>query len=259
HIDLEACARRGILVSNVPSYGESTVAEHTFALLLTISRKINRIYERTARADFSLSGMQGFDLEGKTIGVVGVGKIGSHVIRIARGFGMNVIAYEPHPKPQLASSLGFCYASFEELLALSDIITLHAPYNKSTYHLINSKNIGRLKKGVVLINTSRGELIETGALVRGLKKGLVGGAGLDVLEGEGLIKEEGQLLSKDYSQEALKTIIQNHVLLKFENVVITPHCAFYSHEAVRRIEDTTIENIKAFLRGGQANAVALGQ
>jgi D-lactate dehydrogenase len=247
HIDTKECRKRKILVLNVPYYGENTVAEHTFALILSLSRKIHKSYERTSRGNFSLEGLRGFDLKGKTLGVVGVGHIGKHVVRIAKGFEMNVIAYDVNRDVKLAKKLGFKYVSFKDLLKNSDIITLHVPYNKKTHHLINENNIKLIKKGAYIINTARGGIIETKALVKALAKGQLGGAALDVLEEESLIKEEVQLLSRNFPKENLQNLIENHLLLTFDNVIITPHNAFNSKEALQRILDTTIENIKCVI------------
>lgn len=255
HLDLDACKAREIAVANVPHYGECTVAEHAFGLILSISRNIHKAYMRTTRTDFSMKGLTGFDLNGKTIGVVGAGRIGMHVIRISKGFGMKALAYDVHRDPFIADVLGFDYASLEELLAQSDIISIHAPYNAKTHHLINKSNIDLIKRGAVLINTSRGALIDTDALVYALDKGILSGAGLDVLEGEELIKEEDQLLHRDYSQEMLQTLIRNHILLHRENVVITPHIAFNSREALNRILQTTIENINCYKAGNPQNLI----
>lgn len=255
HIDLVQCRKRGIAVSNVPSYGENTVAEHTFALILALSRNLHKAYVRTMRGDFSLEGLQGFDLKGKTIGVVGAGRIGLHVIKMARGFGMNVLAYDTQKNPFLSEVLDYRYVSLKELLRRSDIVTLHTPYMPSTHHLMNRETIGLMKKGALLINTARGGLIDTNALVWALDAGIVGGAGLDVLEGEELVKEEQQLLQKDFPKEKLITTLKNHILLHRENVVITPHIAFDSKEALLRILDTTAGNILSFIDGNSVNRV----
>ncbi len=243
HIDLKECRKKKVLVSNVPSYGENTVAEHTFALILALSRKIHKSYERTIRGNFSLEGLRGFDLKGKTLGIIGLGNIGKHVARIAKGFEMNIIAYDINKDKSLEKKLGIKYSPLQNLLKNSDIITLHCPYNKSTRHLINSKNIKTMKKGAYIVNTARGGLIETKSLVNALAKGHLKGAALDVLEEESLIKEEIQLLSKNFPKKHLQNLLENHLLLTFDNVIITPHNAFNSEEAIQRILDITIENI----------------
>lgn len=247
HIDMQACKQRGIKVSNVPTYGENTVAEHTFALILSLSRKIHKSYERSIRGDFTLEGLRGFDLKGKTIGVIGTGNIGRHVVRIAKGFEMNILAYDVKQDNAFATDMGFTYVPLDKLLAGSDIITLHVPYMKPTHHLINKENVKKIRKGALLINTARGGLVETDALVSALDKGILSGAGLDVLEEEFFIKEETQLLSKQFPETCdLKTLLQNHILLRRDNVLITPHNAFNSNEALMRILQTTLENIKSF-------------
>lgn len=256
HIDVKECKKRKIAVCNVPHYGENTVAEHTFALILNLTRMIHKAYNRTVRGDFTLDGLRGTDLQGKTLGVIGAGSIGQHVIRMAKGFEMNVIAFDNFKNLKLAKRLGFKYVSFDSLLKNSDIITLHVPYNKSTHHLISRKAISKMKKGVIVINTARGGIIETTALLQGLQSGRIGGAGLDVLEEECFIKEEKQILSKHFLKECdLKTMLQNHILLKQDNVIITPHNAFNSWEALRRILNTTILNINSFLKKKPVNVV----
>ncbi|HEC30410.1 MAG TPA: hydroxyacid dehydrogenase, partial [Candidatus Yonathbacteria bacterium] len=173
HIDLEEAKKRGIIVSNVPSYGANTVAEYAFALLLSLSRKIPESYEQVRETgSFSQKGLRGFDLKGKTLGVVGCGNIGVHAIIMGKGFGMEVIVSDPHQNEEVRAELGFKYVSLDELLASSDIITIHAPYNEHTHHLINSENINKIKRGAYLINTARGAIIETEALIRGLKEGI---------------------------------------------------------------------------------------
>ncbi len=250
HIDVKAAKKKGIAVSNVPTYGENTVAEHTFALILSLSRRLRKAYLKTLASDFSLSGLMGFDLKGKTLGVMGTGHIGLHVIRIGVGFGMKVLAYDVQEKKFLSEVMGFEYTPLEELLAKSDIISLNVPYLPSTHHMINDKTVRMIKKGAVLINTARGGLIETSALVKALDEGILSGAGLDVLEEEEFILEEKRILENSESKahwDKLNTTLKNHVLLHRENVIYTPHMAFYSREAVQRILDTTIENIRAHL------------
>jgi len=257
HIDIAHCKAKQIVVSNVPSYGENTVAEHTFALILALSRNVHKAYMRIkSSAEFSLTGLQGFDLCGKTIGVIGAGHIGLHVIKIARGFSMKVIAFDIQQSTFLSDVLNFDYVSLEELLARSEIITLHAPYNPQTHHLINERNIHLIKKGAILINTARGSLIQTSALLIALKEGILSGVGLDVLENERLIKEEAEILTRDYTADELKILISNHLLINQDNVVITPHIGFNSREAVQRILETTRENISAFIKGEVLNPIA---
>lgn len=258
HIDVKAAKEKGIPVSNVPTYGENTVAEHTFALILSLSRRLRKAYLKTLASDFSLSGLMGFDLKGKTLGVVGTGHIGLHVIRIGVGFGMKVLAYDVQEKKFLSEVLGFEHVPFEELLAKSDIISLNVPYLPSTHHMINEKTIRMIKKGAVLINTARGGLIDTNALVKALDEGILSGAGLDVLEEEEFILEEKRILENSESKahwDKLNTTLKNHVLLHRENVIYTPHMAFCSREAIERILDTTAENIRAYLNSHPVHLV----
>jgi len=255
HIDVEACKSRGISVSNVPHYGENTVAEHTFALILALSRNVHKSYVRTLQGNFSIDGLMGFDLQGKTLGVIGTGHIGLHVIRIAKGFGMHVIAYDVKEDPFLAEVLRFQYAPIEEVMASADIISLHLPYNESTHHIVDEKMLAKVKKGALIINTSRGGLIDGNALLGALDAKQVGGAALDVLEGEELILDEKQLLYYKQENQKLEELAKNHILLKRDNVVFTPHIAFYSQEALERILSTTAENISAFANGENNNSV----
>ncbi len=257
HIDLGHCRERGIQVSNVPSYGENTVAEHTFALILALSRNIHKAFVHTLAREIPFKELRGFDLAQKTLGVIGAGRIGLHVIKIAKGFGMNVVAFDVRQEPLLAEVLNFRYVSVDELLSISDIISLHCPYSPKTHHLINPDNIQRIKRGALLINTARGGLIDTAALTRALDEGILAGAALDVLEGEELLKDERQILAQSLAQDKLRTLLLNHSLLNRDNVVITPHIAFNSREAVQRILETTLDNLRAFLRGQPQNLVTL--
>lgn len=259
HIDLTETAKRGIKVSNVPSYGENTVAEQAFALLLCISRKIYESYKQIEQGGkFSSDGLKGFDLRGKTIGIVGLGRIGIHMARIAHGFEMNILAYDKFPNDQAVKDYSVKYVAFDELLAESDIISLHAPYMKETHHLINLDNIKKIKKGAYLINTARGGLVDTSALIRGLQDGILAGAGLDVLEEENFMLDELSLLNNQHpNAESLKTILENHYLIDHPRVIITPHNAFNTQEAIERIIGTTIDNIKGFLGGTVANEVVV--
>lgn len=256
HIDLAACRERGVIVSNVPAYGENTVAEHTFGLILSLSRKIHQAYVRTVRGDFSLEGLRGFDLKGRTLGVVGAGRIGLHVIRIGRGFGMRVLAHDSREQPLLAEVLDFRYVPLETLLREADIVTLHVPYLPDTHHLIDRKRLALMKRGSLLINTARGGVVDTEALLWALDEGILAGAGLDVLEGEELIAEEQQLLRQEVAPEQLQAAIRAHLLLRRDNVVVTPHIAFNSEEAVQRILGTTVANILAFAAGRPTNVVS---
>lgn len=255
HIDFAATRARGIAVANVPTYGANTVAEHTFALILALSRKIHLSYERTTHGDFSREHLRGFDLKGKTIGIVGIGNIGLHVARIAKGFQMRVLAYDPRKNIRAARRFGFRYVPLSTLIHDADIVTLHVPYAKATRHLIGATAIRRMKKTALLINTARGGIVDTHALVRALDAHTIGGAGLDVLEEEGIIAEERELLRPEQSKKTLRIALSNYLLLTHKHVVVTPHNAFNSHEALQRILDTTLDNIRAFLRSKPINVV----
>ncbi|MEK7659003.1 MAG: hydroxyacid dehydrogenase [Patescibacteria group bacterium] len=256
HIDILKAKKNKIIVCNVPFYGENTVAEHTFALILALSRKLLDSANRAKIGDFTLDGLRGFDLKNKTLGIVGFGHIGQNVALIAKGFQMNVLAFDIKKDNKLAKKLRVKYVEFNNLLQKSDIISLHAPYSEKTRHLINSGNINLIKKGAYLINTARGGLIETSALLKALSSGIIAGAGLDVLEEECIIKEEAQLLSKEFPKQCdLKIALQNHILLNQKNVVITPHNAFNSTEALSRILETTVLNIKSYLKNKPINKV----
>lgn len=258
HIDLAATKARGITVANVPFYGENTVAEFTFALLLALSRRIIDADERVRdTGTFSHDNLRGFDLAGKTIGVVGCGHIGMHVIRMANGFGMRVLGFDVNRNDGLAKTLNFTYMTLPELFAASDIVTLHVPYNAHTHHLINRENIGTLKRGSYLINTSRGAVVETQALVEAIQNGILAGAGLDVLEEEGELNDEAALFTAPHPNAgAIKTALENHYLIEHPRVIVTPHLAFNTQEAVERILDTTIDNIRGFIAGSPTNIVA---
>jgi D-lactate dehydrogenase len=259
HIDCEYAESKGIKVSNVPAYGSYTVAEFTFALLLALSRKTCNAFDNLKQgANFNIFSLQGFDLYGKTIGVIGTGKIGKNVAKIAKGFNMNVIAYDIYPDMVFAKENNFEYKSLPEVISQADVLTLHVPYSKENYHLINKENISLMKKGVYIINTARGELIDTDALVWGLEEKIIAGAGLDVLEGERELKEEFEILA-DYSKaegiKDYKILLEDHVLIDMPNVIVTPHIAFYSKEAEKSIIETTAENIKGFISGNLQNLV----
>lgn len=245
HIDLDECKRRGIVVCNVPAYGDNTVAEHTFGLMLNVSRNIHKAYIRTIQGNLSYEGLMGFDLKGKTLGVIGTGKIGCNVIKIAKGFNMNVLAFDTFQKPELQDQLGFKYVSLEELYKQSEVITIHVPLTKETHHLINDDSISKMKDGVVIINTARGGIIDTEALIRELESGKISGAGLDVLEGELLIKEEHEQVHplNPLPKDQLELLLEDHALMNMPQVIVTPHIAFFSREGLHRILDTTLQNI----------------
>ena len=221
HIDLQECRRRKIAVSNVPSYGENTVAEHTFALILMLSRKVHQSYNQVRAGHLERAMLTGFDLQGKTLGVIGAGLIGLHAIRIGRGFGMRVLTYDVRRNPFMADLLGFSYASLDMLLAESDIVSLHCPLLPATRHIIGRAQFARMKKGALLINTARGGLVDTDALIEALDSGKLGGAGLDVVEDEELVKEEKQLLQEPHTLEQFRAATRNRILLSRDDVVFT--------------------------------------
>jgi D-lactate dehydrogenase len=244
NVDLEAARREGITVARVPAYSPYAVAEHTIALILTLNRNIHRAYNRVREGNFALDGLLGFDLVGKTVGVVGTGKIGEVVCRILTGFGCTVLAYDPQPNA-ICEQMGVRYAPLEELLSMSDIVSLHCPLTPATHHLIDAQALGRMKRGVMLVNTSRGAVIDTRAVLRGLKDGTIGHLGLDVYE------EEADLFFEDLSQRFIGDDVFAR-LLTFPNVLITGHQAFFTQEALTNIAETTISNITLFERTGHA-------
>lgn len=255
HIDIDYCQEKGITVCNVPAYGVHTVAEHTLSLLLAITRNIIPSVERTRRGNFSQEGLEGMELYGKTLGVVGAGNIGSVVIDIAKSMGMHILAYSRHPEEHRDEEQ-VRYVNLEELLANSDVITLHVPLTPETKHMINMDNISKIKKGTILINTARGGIVETQAIVQGLEQGILKAVGLDVLEEEVDLKEEKELLTTEFLKKCdPKTDLMNHVLLNRDEAIITPHNAFNSHEAVMQILHITIDDIVGFLHGNPVNAV----
>ncbi len=257
HIDVKAARKRGVEVAYVPGYGDNTVAEFAFGLILNLTRKVYQAIDQIKeKSSFEQKNLRGTDLKGRTIGIIGTGRIGKEAIKIAKGFGMNILAYDPFPNKDLAKLMGYEYVSLNDLLKKSDIITIHCPYNKKTHHLINTKNIKLVKHGAYLVNTARGAIVETEALVSALKDGILAGAGLDVLEEEGETKDEMKFLSRlDGHGEKMRVILENNVLMKMPNVFITPHNAFNSQEALERILNTTIQNIKGFLSKAPVNLV----
>lgn len=257
HIDLDACRRRGVAVCNVPDYGDPTVAEHAFALLLAVSRRVVEAAERTRAGNFGMEGLRGFDLAGRTLGVVGAGRIGRRVIQIARGFGMTVLAADARPDPGAAERLGFTYAPLETLLARSDVISLHVPGGAETRDMISDAQFALMRPGAVLINTARGGVVNAAALVRALDGGRLGGAGLDVLAEEPLLREEAEIFRRDVvvSAERLREVVAANALLRRRNVVVTPHIAYDTQEALHRILATTLDNIEAFAAGAPRNLV----
>lgn len=253
HIDIKAAKARKIPVCTVPFYGENTVAEHAFSLILGLTRKLFLSVKRVKEGVYDYHGLRGVDLKGKTLGVIGTGHIGAHLIQMAKGFEMNVVGFDPYPNKELATKLGFTYTTLEKLLATSDIISLHVPLFPETYHMINKKNIKKIKPGAYIINTARGGLIDPEALVWALETKQIAGAGLDVLEDEGFVQEEDKFVSGGCTECQIKTNLMNNIIIDHPNTIVTPHNAFNSIEALQRIIDTTIDNIRSYAKGETKN------
>ncbi|MBI2872622.1 MAG: hydroxyacid dehydrogenase [Chloroflexi bacterium] len=248
-IDLEACRSRGLAVCYVPGEAQATaVAEGTFALILALCHHLHRAWDRTRHGDYAFHDLLGMDLEEKTLGVVGLGTIGRRVARLGRGFGMEVLVSRRQPDEALARKMGFRHVSLEELLRASHVVTLHCPLTPETRHLINHWALRTMRQGALLINTARGAVVDTGALVEALESGHLGGAGLDVYEGEDLPHDPTGL-----PPEERKLVELHHRLLALDNVVLTPHMSFYTSEARHNIADTTVGNIRAFYAGERQN------
>lgn len=247
HVDLHAAQQLGLTVVRVPAYSPHAVAEHAVALVLALNRRLHRAYNRTREGDFSLHGLTGFDLVGKRVGVVGTGQIGEVFARIMAGFGCALLAYDPYPNPAV-EALGGRYVPLDELLAESDIVSLHCPLNDGTRYLVNSHSLQRMKRGAMLINTGRGALVETPALIEALKSGQLGYLGLDVYE------EEANLFFEDRSDLPLQDDVLAR-LLTFPNVIVTAHQAFLTREALAAIARTTLDNISAWASGAPVNWV----
>jgi len=248
HIDGEACKKRKIVVANVPSYGSNTVAEYAIALMLAIAKKICVAHQSIDDGEFSPEGLTGVDVFGKTLGVVGVGKIGQNVIKVAKALGMKILAVEKLPDEKLAKKLKFKYVNLENLLKESDFVTLHVPFTKETFHLINRKNIKLMKPGSYLINTSRGPVVEAEAVVWALNNKVLAGAALDVVEEETLLESVSVVMSDRANKEDLKEILSFHLLRDRDDVIFTPHNAFNTKEAIGRIVATTVDNILEFVK-----------
>lgn len=240
HVDLSAAERLGLAVARVPAYSPHAVAEHALALLLALNRRIYRAYARVREGNFALDGLLGFDLNGKTVGVIGTGKIGETFARMVHGLGCEVLALDPYPNPALDGIAR--YVDQAELYARSDVVSLHCPLTPDTYHLIDDHAIERMKEGVTLINTSRGQLVDTRAVIDGLKSGRIGRLGLDVYE------EEGDLFFQDLSNRVIRDDVFSR-LLTFPNVLVTGHQGFFTEEALTNIAETTLANVTAFATG----------
>jgi D-lactate dehydrogenase len=269
HLDLKAASKRRVTLTHVPDYGAATVAEHTFALILGVTRKLRHCLDSKNRGHGRSERLRGIELRGKTLGVIGVGRVGRQAIAIARAFGMQCVGFDRRRDPRLAKDLGFEYVTLDCLLRTSDIITLHIPLTPGTRHMLNASRLARCKHGVILINTARGALVDIDALLEGLKSGQVGGVGLDVLEDDTAFRAEpsgiigAQIVQKIHAMTTpggdperreerlreLQGIIRNRQLLAHENVFFTPHVGFNSVEAMERINLGTVENIRDFIAG----------
>ncbi len=264
HIDLESCVRRSVAVCVVPSYGDYIVAEHTFALLLALTRRLHEAIRLTGYQRFSYEALRGMELHGKTFGIFGAGRIGIKTVPIARAFGMDVIAHDIEPRPTEAANIGFVYVSLDELLRRSHFLSLHIPLTGDTFHTLDRETFAKCRRGVLIINTARGRLIDTAALLEALDAGIVGGAGLDVLGEEAALRQQTSQLISDQiidrlhgggvgaaperSQQIEKLMLIENLLAR-PNVVFTPHIAFNCVEAIERINEATVANLKRFIAG----------
>jgi D-lactate dehydrogenase len=242
HVDVAAAAELDLTLLRVPAYSPYAVAEHAVAMILSLNRRIHRAYNRVREGNFALDGLLGFDLHGKTVGIIGTGKIGAITAKILHGFGCRLLGYDVFPNPE-CQAIGMEYVALPELFGASDIVSLHCPMTAETYHLIGTQAIDQMKPGIMLINTSRGQLIDTKAVTEGLKSGKIGYLGLDVYE------RETDLFFEDLSNEVIQDDVFQR-LLAFPNVLITGHQAFFTEEALKNIAETTIANITEFERGG---------
>lgn len=260
HIDMEVARERSLTVSRVPHYGTRTVAEYAAALMFALSRNAFRAYtDMLQRSDIAdLETYEGFDLSGKTLGVIGTGAIGRNVCQLARGIGMSVVAYDVAPDPAFATATGITYDDLAAVLGASDIVTLHVPAIPETEHLLNAERLAQMKPGAYLINTARGSIVDTTALLQALQSGHLAGAGLDVLEGEHELREEVALLQQGgIDTELWQTLVADHALIDMPNVIVTPHIAFNTREAKREITEITANNITAWLAGSPTNVVTV--
>lgn len=256
HIDIDACRKKNIAVCNVPRYGDTTVAEFAFGLILALARRFRPTFARVDRGGFSRVGLQGTDLAGKTLGLIGTGRIGSHLARIARAAGMEVIAYDVKPNPALTGEYGVRYMDLDNVLRQADIISLHVPYTEATHHLIDADRLRLVKPTALLVNTARGGVVDTRAVADALQEDRLAGVALDTFEGEEVWIEEEFQGADEASAEELRDALASFALLHSDRVIMTPHNAFNTREAVERILATSIENIRAFFAGHPQNVVA---
>lgn len=256
HIDIDYCKEHGIEVVNSLGYGNITVAEFAFGLMFDVMRKVSRAYMNLKNEHLDRDIYTGYEFNGKTVGIIGTGAIGSEMARITNGVGMNVLAYDIYPKEELVQKYGVKYVELDELLKNSDVISLHAPLTKDNFHLINEEKINLMKPNAVIVNTARGELIDTKALYQALNDNKIFGAGLDVLEAENMLTQPDHNVDFDYlTGDVIKQTLVNERLLKLHNVVVTPHIAYNSKEANERILKITLNNIDSFFEGKVLNSV----
>ena len=244
HVDIDRAAERGITVVRVPAYSPYAVAEHTVGLMIAVNRRFHRAYNRVRDGNFALEGLLGFDLRSKRVGIIGTGKIGQITARILRGFGCSLRAYDPYPNDEVRD-YGVRYVDLDTMFAECDVITLHCPLTPDTHHIINEESIAKMKDGVMIVNTSRGALVDTVAAIEGLKSGKIGNLALDVYE------EEGDLFFEDLSDKVITDDVFSR-LLTFPNVLITAHQAFFTQEALSNIAETTLGNVAAYARGDRS-------
>ena len=260
HIDIGYAKSHGITVTNVPTYGANTVAEYAFALLFNISRHMTPAIRATKRGAYRARNFVGFDLKDKIIGLIGVGNIGRHTASIAHGLSMKIYAYDPRPDEELAKAFNINYVPLDELLAKADVISLHTPLLESTRYMVNDETIGKMKDGVILINTARGELVDNQALIRGIESGKIGGAGLDTIEGERYLGRDvlcDALIDDETPDDVFRHASETLVLQHMPNVLVTEHCAYDTYEAIARINGTTAQNIIDFWYGETPNKIEL--
>ncbi|MBW3022411.1 hydroxyacid dehydrogenase [Candidatus Woesearchaeota archaeon] len=255
HIDLKACKAQSITVCNVPSYGDNTVAEYAFCLILALSRKLKPTLDRVEKGFFSRTGLIGTDIKGKTLGLIGTGRIGSFMAKLGTAFEMKVIAYDVNPDNRLKEKYGIEFMNLDEVLAKADVVSLHVPYLNSTHHLINKERLRLCKPTVLLINTSRGKVVDTKAVSSALRENRLGGVALDTFEGENIWIEEEFLKQDDLPAVTLKEAMESFSIMRSERAILTPHNAFNTNEALERILTTSAENIKSFFVGHPQNVV----
>ncbi len=254
HIDISYAKSKGIIICNVPSYGDESVAEYSIMLMLSLARKLRETIENTEKGIYKASSLRGIELRGKTLGIIGTGRIGGRAATLAKCMGMNVICCDVKPNQKLIEE-GFKYLPLEELLGTSDFVSLHVPYLPSTNHLINMDNIKLFKKGSFLVNTSRGKVVETESIIYGLRNHILSGAAIDTFESEEIVMEEHLIWKEEIPADSLKKALEITYLMKHPNVIITPHNAYNTQEGLQIILETTLDNIKSFLQNRLKNVV----